>query len=80
MAGKDAEGRVINGRAPLLDIEGLISPTDAYYIVNQLDGPEPIHPDDGRLTISGAIDRPLELNLDELRKLPGRTVWRPNSR
>ena len=74
MAGKDAEGRVINGRAPLLELEGLITPTDAYYVVNQLEVPEPIHPDDWHLAVRGAVDRPLELGLEDLRKLPGRTV------
>jgi len=74
MAGKDAEGRIINGRAPVLELEGLITPTDAYYIVNQLEIPEPIHPDDWRMTITGAVERPLELGLEDLRKLPGRTV------
>jgi sulfite oxidase len=74
IAGKDAEGRVINGRSPVLDLEGLITPTDAYYIVNQLEVPEPVHPDDWRLAIGGAVEHPLELCLDDLRKLPGRTV------
>ncbi len=74
MAGKDVEGRVINGRAPVLDLEGLITPTDAYYIVNQLEVPEPVHPDDWRLAITGAVDHRLELSLEDLRKLPGRTV------
>jgi DMSO/TMAO reductase YedYZ molybdopterin-dependent catalytic subunit len=74
MAGKDAEGRVINGRAPILDLEGLITPTDAYYIVNQLEVPDPIHPEDWRMTIAGAVERPLELGLEDLRKLPGRSV------
>ena len=46
-AGKDADGRVISGRTPILDQEGLITPTDNYYIVTQLDMPEPVHP--GRL-------------------------------
>ena len=32
-AGKDAEGRVISGRTPILDQEGLITPTNNYYIV-----------------------------------------------
>ena len=74
MAGKDAEGRTINGRAPVLDLEGLITPTDAFYVVNQLEVPEPIHPDDWRLAISGAVRQPVEIGLEELRKLPGRTV------
>jgi DMSO/TMAO reductase YedYZ molybdopterin-dependent catalytic subunit len=74
IAGKDAEGRIINGRAPLVDLEGLITPTDAYYIVNQLEVPDPVHPDEWKLEISGGVERPLTLTLDDLRKLPGRTV------
>lgn len=74
IAGKDAEGRVINGRAPLTELEGLITPTDASYIVNQLEVPEPVHPDEWRLRLFGELERPLELGLDELRRLPGRTV------
>lgn len=74
IAGKDAEGRVINGRAPLVDLEGLITPTDAYYIVNQLEVPEPVHPNDWKLEICGGVERTLTLTLDDLRRLPGRTV------
>lgn len=74
MPGKDAEGRVINGRSPLTEIEGLITPTDAYYIVNQLDVPDPIHPDDWVLAIGGSVERPIEMSLGDLKKLPGRTV------
>ena len=73
-AGKDAEGRVISGRTPILDQEGLITPTNNYYIVTQLDMPEPIHPDDWSLTIGGEVERPLTLTLEDLRKLPGRSV------
>ena len=46
IAGKDSQGRVINGRSPITELEGLITPTDAYYVVNQLEVPDPIHPDD----------------------------------
>ena len=72
--GKDAEGRVINGRAPVTDLAGLITPTEAYYIVNQLEAPEPVHPDDWKLEIKGEVERPFAINLDELMKMPGRTV------
>src|SRR4030095_6183162 len=44
IAGKDSQGRVINGRAPITELEGLITPTDAYYVVNQLEGPAPDPP------------------------------------
>jgi DMSO/TMAO reductase YedYZ molybdopterin-dependent catalytic subunit len=73
-AGKDSQGRVINGRAPITDLEGLITPTDAFYVVNQLEVPEPIHPDDWILTIGGLVERPIEMSLKDLQKLPGRTV------
>ena len=78
IAGKDSQGRVINGRAPITELEGLITPTDAYYVVNQLEVPEPIHPDDWILTIGGEVEKPIELSLKDLQKLPGRTV-RPGS-
>lgn len=73
-AGKDSQGRVINGRAPITELEGLITPTDAYYVVNQLEVPEPIHPDDWVLSIGGLVERPVEMSLKDLMKLPGRTV------
>lgn len=74
MEGKDGKGRVIFGRTPLRDLEGLITPVDSYYIVAQLQMPEPVHPDDWTLTIGGEVERPFELTFEELRKLPGRTV------
>ncbi len=46
MPSKDAQGRTIYARTPLLELEGLITPTDAFYIVAQLNMCEPIHPDD----------------------------------
>lgn len=73
-AGKDSQGRVINGRAPITELEGLITPTDAYYVVNQLEVPDPIHPDDWVLSIEGLVERPVEMSLKDLMKLPGRTV------
>ena len=74
MEGKDSKGRVIFGRTPILETEGLITPIDSYYVVAQLQMPEPLHPDDWVLSIGGEVERPIELTLEELRKLPGRTV------
>lgn len=72
--GKDAEGRVINGRAPVTELAGLITPNEAYYIVNQLEAPEAVHPDDWKLSIKGEVERPFELDFENLMKLPGRSV------
>ena len=46
VSGKDQEGRIIHSRSPYFELEGLITPTDAYYIVAQLQVPEPVHPED----------------------------------
>ncbi len=74
MPSRDAEGRVIMARSPVLDLEGLITPTDASYIVTQLEMPDPIHPDDYTFSLFGEVDNAVEYTLDELRRLPGRTV------
>jgi DMSO/TMAO reductase YedYZ molybdopterin-dependent catalytic subunit len=74
MPSKDAEGRTIYARTPLLELEGLITPTDAYYVVAQLNMADPIHPDDYFFSIKGLVDRPLELRVDDLQKIPTRTV------
>lgn len=72
--GKDAEGRVIAAQSPILDMEGLITPTDLSYIIAQLEMPDPVHPDDWSFSITGEVERPVQFTLEDLQKLPGRTV------
>ena len=74
MPSKDSEGRTIFARSPVLDLEGVLTPTDAYYVIAQLNMPDPVHPDDFSFTIGGMVDNPIEYTLEEIRKLPGRTV------
>lgn len=74
MPSKDAEGRVIFARSPVLDLEGLLTPVDAYYIIAQLQMPDPIHPDDYKFSLFGLVEHPVEYSIEEIRKLPGRTV------
>ena len=74
MPSKDAEGRTIYARSPVLDLEGMLTPTDAYYIIAQLNMPDPVHPDDFSFSIDGMVDSPTQYTLEEIRKLPGRTV------
>jgi DMSO/TMAO reductase YedYZ molybdopterin-dependent catalytic subunit len=74
MPSKDAEGRTIYARTPLLQLEGLITPTDAFYIVAQLNMCEPIHPDDYVLTVKGLVDKPMELSLADIQHLPSKTI------
>lgn len=74
MSSTDAEGRVVYAQSPFLDQEGLITPVDASYIVAQIAMPEPVHPDDWSFEIGGEVERPLTFTLEELKKLPARTV------
>jgi DMSO/TMAO reductase YedYZ molybdopterin-dependent catalytic subunit len=71
---KDGQGRVIHVSTPVGDLQGLITPIDLRYVVVQLDAPDPMHPDDWSLSIGGEVERPFELNFEELRKFPGVTV------
>ena len=74
MPSKDADGRVIFARSPVLDLEGMLTPVDAYYVIAQLQMPDPIHPDDYTFSISGEVENPAEYVLEDLRKFPSRTV------
>lgn len=74
MPSKDDQGRTIYARAPIMELEGLTTPTDAFYIIAQLNMCDPIHPDDYEFSISGMVDKPLTLTLEDVRKLPSRTI------
>jgi DMSO/TMAO reductase YedYZ molybdopterin-dependent catalytic subunit len=71
---KDAEGRVIYQRSPWAELEGLITPTDLRYIVAQLQMPDPVDPYAWSIRVHGAVDSPLELGLEQIRRLPAKTV------
>ena len=71
---EDEQGRVKNVRAPVMDLEGLITPTDLYYVVQHFDVPQPVRAADWTLTVHGEVKRTLKLDYEELRRFPGRTV------
>lgn len=71
---KDLQERTFFATTPITELEGRITPTEYYYVVNQLGAPELIHPDEWRLAISGVTDRSIKLELADLKKLPSRTV------
>ncbi len=70
----DEQGRIKRVRTPVLDLEGLMTPTHLFYVVQHFDVPEPIRPKDWRLTIDGEVHQSITLNYDDLRRLPSRTV------
>jgi DMSO/TMAO reductase YedYZ molybdopterin-dependent catalytic subunit len=73
-ASMDPEGRVIHARTPFLELEGLITPTDASFVIAQLEMPEPVHPDDYSFEVTGEVNNAGSYTFDELRRFPGHTV------
>lgn len=70
----DDKGRVRRIRTPVMDLEGPLTPTEFFYVVQHFDVPEPIPAATWTLTVDGEVHRPLRLSLEELQRFPGRTV------
>ena len=70
----DDQGRTVRIRTPVMDLEGLITPTDLHYTVQHFAVPPVVHADAWELEIFGEVKRPLTLNFEQLRRFPGRSV------
>ena len=70
----DDEGRTVRIRTPVMDLEGLITPTNLHYTVQHFDVPLIIPAQDWSLTIDGEVKNQLTLSFDDLRRFPGRSV------
>jgi DMSO/TMAO reductase YedYZ molybdopterin-dependent catalytic subunit len=70
----DDDGRITRVRTPVMDLEGLMTPTHLFYVVQHFAVPQPVAPEHWRLTVDGAVKRPLEITYETLRQLPARTV------
>jgi DMSO/TMAO reductase YedYZ molybdopterin-dependent catalytic subunit len=70
----DNEGRTVRIRTPVMDLEGLITPTELHYTVQHFAVPPVIETAAWQLQVFGAVRRPLTLDFEQLRRLPGRNV------
>ncbi len=70
----DEQGRTVRIRTPVMDLEGLITPTDLHYTVQHFDVPEVVGTDRWSLTVDGEVKNPLKLDFEELRRFPARSV------
>ena len=70
----DDQERITRIRTPVLDLEGLMTPTHLFYTVQHFAVPEPMCPEDWRVTIDGEVKQPVILTYEDLRRLPARTV------
>ena len=70
----DDEGRTVRIRTPVMDLEGLITPTHLHYTVQHFTVPPVVESADWELKIVGEVKTPLTFNFDQLRRFPGRSV------
>ncbi len=70
----DDAGRTVRIRTPVMDLEGLITPTDLHYTVQHFDVPPVVPTDQWELKVHGQVRNELTLNFDQLRRFPGRNV------
>lgn len=70
----DEQARVKRLRTPVLDLDGLMTPTHLFYVVQHFDVPQQIEPENWRLSIDGEVHNAITLTYDELQRLPSRTV------
>jgi len=76
---RDLERRVVvqqpeNSETPLSEIRSWVTPNRLFFVRNHFDVPE-IDVDTWRLRVSGLVDRELELNWEQIRDLPVRSVF-----
>jgi DMSO/TMAO reductase YedYZ molybdopterin-dependent catalytic subunit len=70
----DDEGRTVRIRTPVMDLEGLITPTQLHYTVQHFAVPPVVETAAWELRVCGEVSTPLILNFDQLRRFPGRSV------
>ena len=64
-------GGINDALTPHQDLHGIITPNELHYYVNHESGATPdIDPQEHRLLIHGMVDRPVELTMDEIKRLP----------
>jgi DMSO/TMAO reductase YedYZ molybdopterin-dependent catalytic subunit len=57
---------------PFATLDGFITPNNLFYVRNHFPTPQ-VNAKSWRLDVSGAVERPLRLSLDEVRELPSTT-------
>ena len=70
----DDESRTVRIRTPVMDLEGLITPTLLHYTVQHFDVPPVVETDKWEVLITGEVKQPLTLTFDQLRRFPARSV------
>ena len=70
----DDQQRITRIRTPVMELEGHMTPTHLFYVVQHFAVPEPIRTEDWHMTIAGEVHHALTLTYEDLRRMPARTV------
>src|SRR5206468_2021652 len=70
----DEQERITRIRTPVMDLEGHMTPTHLFYVVQHFAVPEPIRQEDWQMTLDGEVKSPMTLTYEDLRRMPARTV------
>jgi DMSO/TMAO reductase YedYZ molybdopterin-dependent catalytic subunit len=70
----DNQERTTRIRTPVMDLEGHMTPTHLFYVVQHFAVPEPMRQEDWQMHIDGEVQQPVTLTYEDLRRLPARTV------
>src|SRR2546428_11927723 len=64
----DNEGRTVRIRTPVMELEGLITPTDLHYTVQHFAVPPVVESAAWELRVGGEVKAPLTLDFEQLRR------------
>ena len=68
------DGKTERVRTPVMELEGLITPTELHYVVQHFGVPETVSAGDWSLSVDGEVKKPLRLSYDDVRRFPSRSV------
>ena len=68
------DGKTERVRTPVMELEGLITPTELHYVVQHFGVPDPVPAAEWSLAVDGEVKKPLRLSYEEVRRFPARSV------
>ena len=64
------DGKTERVRTPVMELEGLITPTELHYVVQHFGVPDTVAIRDWSLAVDGEVKKPLRLTYDDVRRFP----------
>lgn len=71
---RDSKGLIRASETILSAAEGILTPTELFYILNHYDAPPPVASEAFSLSLDGAVRKPYTLSYADFRRLPSRSL------